>query len=160
VVGVFVDYDLVAIPEPVSAITEVKGSDAEVEAAKPETVGTASGDVPHVAAAEAAGEVAMLPGVVEVEAGVIRSPVVTDPGAVVVDVRGFRMAGLIVETGSRVGDCPVRRCSWRAMFRDISATDSVAATGGAVLRQSGKGKEQGCSKQGNEYDKGIGDSSH
>ncbi len=95
VVGVFVDHDLVAVPEPVIAEGQVKGADAEVEAAEPETVGAASGDAPDMAAAEAAGEVAMLPGMIEVEAGVIASGVVPDPFAVVVDVRGFGMAFMV-----------------------------------------------------------------
>src|SRR5580658_4853928 len=84
-VGVFVDDDLIAVPEPVTAEAEVESGHTEVEAAKPEAARTASGDAPHVAAAEAAGEVAVLPGMIEVESGVSRSSVMTDPGAVVVD---------------------------------------------------------------------------
>ena len=92
VVGIFVDHDLVAVPVPVVAIGEIKRGNAEVEAAKPEAAGAASADAPDVAAAEAAGEAAMLPGMIEVEAGVVASSVVSNPLAVVVDVRSFGMA--------------------------------------------------------------------
>ena len=91
-VGIFIDHDLVAVPEPVTAQGKVKGGDAEIEAAKPEAAGAASTDAPDVAAAEASGEAAMFPGMIEVETGVIASGVVSNPSAVVVDVRGVGMA--------------------------------------------------------------------
>src|SRR5271169_3949927 len=60
VVGIFVDHDIVAVPEPVIAIGQVKRGDAEVVAAKPETAGIASLNAPAVSAAKAAVEAAML----------------------------------------------------------------------------------------------------
>src|SRR5580692_10933609 len=63
-VGIFVDHDLVAGPEPVSAQSEVKRGDAEGPAVEPETAGAASANAPYVPAAESAREVAMLPGMI------------------------------------------------------------------------------------------------
>jgi hypothetical protein len=156
VIGIFVDDDLIAIPEPVIAEGQVKRSDAEVKAAKPETVGTSSANAPYVAAAEAAGEVAVLPWVIEVEAGIIAPGVMSDPSAVVVDVRGGRMAVVVVKAGCRVGNCAMR--SWRSMFRNKSAADRVAVA--TVLRQGGQGEDQGCSEQSKEYGQRFGDLSH
>jgi hypothetical protein len=158
VVGVFVDDDLVAVPEPVTAESQVKRGDAEVEAVEPETVGTTSGNAPDVAAAEAAGEMAMLPGVIEVEAGIVRSGVMSDPGAVVVDVRGRGMAVIVVKTGCGVGNCAMS--SWWTVLRNESASDGVAAAVGSVLCMGRQGKNQGRSEQGKEYDRRFGDLSH
>jgi len=97
VVGIFVDDDVVAVPEPVAAVGEIECADAEIEAAEPEAAGTASGEMPDVAAAEAAGEVAVLPGMIEMHAGIVTAGVVADPFAVGMDVRGVGMSGLVVE---------------------------------------------------------------
>ena len=69
VVGIGIEDDVVGIPEPAVAIAEVGGSDAEVVSAKPEAGRTAAADPPDLACADAAGETAMLPGVVEVVGG-------------------------------------------------------------------------------------------
>ena len=74
VVGVFVDHDLVAVPEPVVAETDVIRSYAEIKATEPEAVGTASREMPDVAAAEAAGEASVLPGMIEIVVGIVRGP--------------------------------------------------------------------------------------
>ncbi|MFZ1005926.1 MAG: hypothetical protein WAN65_03760 [Candidatus Sulfotelmatobacter sp.] len=96
-VGVFVDDDVVAVPEPVAAEADVVGSDAKVEAAKPETVGSAAAEVPDVPAPETASEVAVLPGMVEVVVNIVMAGIVANPFAVGVNVRCVGMASLIVE---------------------------------------------------------------
>jgi len=134
VVGIFVDHDLVAVSEPVIAEAEVKSGDAEIEAAKPETAGTAAQNAPDVAAAEAAGEASVLPGMIEVEAGIIGAGVVPDPLAVVVDVRGFGMAFFV---GSGRPGRRAMRSRW-TVFRNVSATDGMTASAmAAVLREGG-----------------------
>ena len=146
-VGVFVDYDIVAIPKPVIAKGKVKGSDGEVEAAKPETVGTTSCDAPHVVTAEAAGEVAMLPGVIQMEAGLVSPEVVPYPFAIVVDVRGFGVT-FIVTIGS-FGRSFVRHAmrGRGTMMRNVTATYGMAAAFLATgLRQGWEGKGQQDSK--------------
>lgn len=122
-VGIFVDYDLVAVPEPVRAQGQVKGGNAESEAAKPETVGPASCNAPDVAAAEAAGEAAMFPGMVEMEARIIAPVIMADPFTVVMDVRSLWVPGFV--TAGRSGWRAVR--SGRAVFWNVSATDGVVA---------------------------------
>jgi hypothetical protein len=137
-VGIFIDHDLIAVPEPVTAQGKVKGGDAESEAAKPETAGAASTDAPDVAAAEAAGEAAVLPGMIEVEAGVIASGVVSDPSAVVVDVRSFRMA---FPVAIRLGCGPGGRAASRGwtVVRNVSATNGMttASAVASMLRERG-----------------------
>jgi len=86
VIGVVVNHDVIAVPEPVVAVGKVKGANAEVEAAKPEAVGAASAESPDVTAADAAGEAAMLPRMIEMESDFVVPVVVSDPLAVVVDV--------------------------------------------------------------------------
>ncbi len=77
---------------------QVKGGDAEIEAAKPETAGDLRlSNAPDVTAAEAAGEPTVLPGMIEVKADIIAARVVPDPLAVAMDVRGFGMTFLVVE---------------------------------------------------------------
>ena len=102
-IGVVVDYDLIAIPIPVPCVAQIERSNAEVEAVKPEAVGTASADAPDVTAAEAAGEASMFEGAVEVVASIISPGVVSNPLAVVVNVRRFGVTGLISIGGSRRG---------------------------------------------------------
>jgi len=88
-VGVFVDDNVVAVPKPFTAVTQVKRRDAEEKAAEPEAARTTSPKAPTVTSAETASEAAMIPGMIEVEAAIIAAEIVAHPLAVVVDVRGF-----------------------------------------------------------------------
>jgi hypothetical protein len=98
-----------------------------------------------MAASEAAGKVAVLPGMIQVEPGVVASCVMPDPGTVVMDVRGLGMALVIVKIGGRVGNCSTRG-GW-TMLRNESATDCVTASMAAVLCQGGQREDQGYSQQ-------------
>jgi hypothetical protein len=142
-VWVIVDHDLVAVPKPVIAVGEVKGGNAEIKAAKPETVGTAARDAPHVATAEASVIATVLPGMIEVKAGIVSPGVMPDPLAVVVDVRGFGVVFLItISLGCRSSR---RATNWGGpTVRNVSATDRMtsAATMVTVLRKGGERKEQ------------------
>ena len=95
-VGVFVDDDVVGVPEPSVDVAEVVGGYAEVEATEPEAGGAASAETPDVGGAEACGEVAVLPGVVEVIVGIVWAAVVADPVGVI-NVRGVGVAGGVGE---------------------------------------------------------------
>jgi hypothetical protein len=143
-VGVFVDYDIVAIPEPVIAEGKVKRRDREVETAEPEAAGTASPQAPDMAAAEAAGEAAMLPGVIEVEAGLVSAVVVPYPPAIVVDMRGFGVT-FVVTIGSLGGSFVRHAMRGRgAMMRNVTFTHCMAASTSAMvfmLRQDRERKE-------------------
>jgi hypothetical protein len=134
VVGIVVDDDVVAIPEPVIAVSQVEIANAEIEASKPKAVGASSAEAPYVTAADAAGEVAVFPGMIEVEAHFVVAIVVSDPLAVVVDVGGFGMTLMVsIRRGRRR---PVRR----GVRRRGTIVGNVTAAYGAlmviVLRQN------------------------
>ena len=118
-VGIFVDDDVVAIPEPVVAEAEIVRRDAEIEAAEPEAAGTASREMPDVAAAEASGEVTVFPGMVEVIVNVVVAGPVADPFPVRVDVRCVGMSDFVVVVRGRRG---WMRCRLRTVGRDISGS--------------------------------------
>src|SRR5258708_3836958 len=123
-IGIFIDHDLVGVPEPVAAQGKVKRGDAEGEAAKPEAIGTASANAPDVAAAEASGEAAMLSGMIDVEAGVIAPGVVPDPFAVVVDVRSFGVAfAVAIALGRGSGRCATNGS--RTVFGNVSTANGM-----------------------------------
>ncbi len=143
VVGVFIDDNVVPVPKPAATVVQIKRRDAEVEAAKPEAARTTSGETPMVTAAEAAGEAAMLPGVIEVEAGIIASGVVSNPLAVVVDVRGLGMAFFIAT--SRSGRRAMRR-RWTVLGNISAANGMTTASVATVLRQGGERQHQGNTK--------------
>src|SRR5450432_3507663 len=96
-IGVFVDHDVVAIPQPIVAKPDVEVGDAEVEAAEPEPAGDAAGEVPDMAAAKSAGKVAVFPGMIEVVVGIVAAGVVADPLAIGVNVRHVGMARFVAE---------------------------------------------------------------
>jgi hypothetical protein len=156
VVGVFEDRDIVAIPKPVVGIGKVKRGDAEVISAKPEAAGIASLDTPPVFTAEAAVEAAMLPGVIDVEAHIIAATFVSDPFAVVVDVRGFRVAFAVVVGAPRVFVMIFTMffpslIGRRAVAGNVSSADVVVAVASVVmvpvvvvvsLSQHGQGEDE------------------
>ena len=84
----------------------------------------------------------MLPGMIEVETGVIASGVVPNPFAVVVDVRGFGMAfPVAIRVGRRSGRCATSG-RW-TVARNISAADRMAASSmTTVLREGWDAKNQ------------------
>ena len=147
VVGVFVDDDLVAVPEPTVAEADVIGSDAEIEATEPEAGRTAAGEMPDMAAAKAAGEMAMLPRMIEMIVRIVGAGVMANPLAVVVYVRRFGMARLIGVSGSFGGSAV--RSSFRrrrATLRNVSVADVFGRRSrmlpASILRESGNGTEQ------------------
>ena len=122
VVRVGIEDDVVGIPEPAIAISNVGRSDTEEEAAEAEAGRTAATETPDLSGADRAGEAAMLPRMVEVIGPGVWG--VTHPAAVTgVNVRRGRMTGLIRMTFRQrcVGCWTVRG--------DVTATDGRA--GGA-----------------------------
>jgi hypothetical protein len=144
VVGVFVDDDVVAVPEPVAAIADVEGADAEVETSEPEAVGAASGEMPDVAAAEASGEVAVFPGMIEVHAGIVTAGVVADPFAVGVNVRRVGMSPFVAQ---------VRGSRFRDMYRSgaVGRNVSGAAADFMTLSKSYEGKQEAYCERSNKF---------
>lgn len=174
VIRVFIDYDLIGVPVPIIAITDVVGSHTKIETAKPEPIRTTSREAPFVALAEATGKVAVLPRMIEMVVWIIGAGVVSNPDvAPCVNVRRIWVARLIGEVARRWfassrlsrsraflrgvcgSDLMGRTASWsRPMSWYMSATNlrMALATRGfgvaAILRKSGKRqKEQGRNRK-------------
>jgi hypothetical protein len=94
--------------------------------------------------AEASFEVAMFPGMVEVEPRVLAPEVVSDPLAIPMDVRGFGMAFAVAEGFPVIAF--MRRIAWSAVIggrtipRNVPSTDVMTAMilVLAVLRPQGE----------------------
>lgn len=79
VVGVVVDYNLIAGPIPIGYDGVVVRENAPVEIVEPEALAISSLKVEDVFGTEACGKAAMRPGVIQVEAGIVAAAVVADP---------------------------------------------------------------------------------
>jgi hypothetical protein len=86
-IRVLIDHNLIRIPTPVITVAVVGWSNAEVEAAKPESFPVSSCQPPDMVTAKATPEPPMLPGMVEVVSGVTAAGVMPDPLAVPVNLR-------------------------------------------------------------------------
>ena len=94
-IGILVNHDLVGIPQPVTAIAQVERRDAEVETSEPESRRASPGQVPDVMRTESAGEMAVLPGMIQVVVRIAAAAIVPDPLAVRMNVGSIRMAVFI-----------------------------------------------------------------
>jgi len=121
VIGIFIDHDVVRIPKPVAGVGDVGIGNREIEVIEAEAGWAPASQSPDVAGAEAAGEVAMFPGMVEVEADVGATSVVTYP-LVLVDVGRFRMSlsisKMLFLTGCRGVMDSRRSVAWRFARRE------------------------------------------
>ncbi len=163
-IRVIVDDDVIVGPIPAIYISHIKGSDTEVVPTEPETTRTASPNPPHETRPEAAFEVAVLPGMVQMESGVVPPLIVSHPFTILVDVRGLGMSFLIAEGrvisrwAGRILNRPAEIVvgSGRAATRNITAADrmtgsfSVISASSAVafmLGKEGYGRhEQNCNQ--------------
>jgi len=145
VVGIFVDDDLVGAPLPVVAEAVVVGENAEVEAAEPEAIAPATFDAEDVAAAEAAVEAAMLPGMIDVVVRVIAAGIVADPFAIGVDVGSVGVAVLVVKSLWLRGGVLLRPGGRGAVSGNVSASDAVTATAALTAMLPGE-SESGTNK--------------
>src|SRR6202020_1504329 len=139
-VGVFVNDDVVAIPKPVVAESDVIWGDTEVKAAEPETVWASAAEMPDVATAESAGEASVLPGMIEVVVRIVAAGVMADPLAVGVDMRGVGGAGAGGEVSGLLAwrGRGIRHWS-RAVGRDVGG---AAADSAAMLSEDYEGKQK------------------
>jgi hypothetical protein len=96
-IGIIVDDDLVGIPEPPIAIGYFPGKDAEVVTTKPKPRRASASQAPYVFGSESSREMTMLPRLVESKARVLTTGRVTDPGFPIVDMRGVRVSGGMIE---------------------------------------------------------------
>ena len=126
-VGIFVDDNVITVPQPTVAESDIDWRNVEIEAAEPEAIGTAAREVPDVSAPEATGEMAVLPRVVEMKASVIATRFVANPLAIVVDMGCVGMAVIVEMFWSGM-----RRTHWSgAVSGNVSTTTDAAM----VLRE-------------------------
>lgn len=151
VIGIFIDYDGIGIPEPAIAVLNVVRRNTEVEPAEPEPRRATACQVIDVTRAKAAREVAMLPGMVQVIVGIVRTGIVADPAVIRVNMRGFRVPWSIAEIavlrsvpmlfGNRVFLGMDRS---RTMSGDVSTANFRPAVRimPAILRKTGEGEQE------------------
>jgi hypothetical protein len=148
VVGIFVDHDGIAIPEPIRGVVVVIRRYAEVPVIEPETIAAAASKAILMAAAEAARESAVLPRTIHMVVFVTPTGIVADPGVIVVDVRHLRMIRLIAEgtmivlracvLGTAVLRAPLLRTCvlWSALRRAIFSRAIVARRSASCGRRT------------------------
>jgi hypothetical protein len=96
-IGIIVDHDRIGIPKPIGDIGVIERSDAKVEPAEPEALAITALKMENMARSEATAEPAVFERTIEVESAISRSEVVSDPPAIVLDVRRSGMLGSIPE---------------------------------------------------------------
>ena len=132
-IGVVVDYDLIAGPVPIGDDGVVVGENAPVEIVEPEAFAIAALEVEDVMGTEASCKAAACPGVIQVKAGVVAATFVADPLIVTnVHVGQFRMSlmvgwdvmlfGLMVRFGVRWFRL-MSGSGVRAVRRDVSTAN-------------------------------------
>jgi len=94
VVGIFVDHDVIPGPIPVTAESQIRIGNREIEAVEPEPRRAAAAQMPPVGGTESATEMAVLPRMIDMESRIVLAGIVPDPG-LAIHVGGFRMTGLI-----------------------------------------------------------------
>jgi hypothetical protein len=144
-VRIFIDDNLIAVPEPSVAKPIIGGRDAEIEAAKKETVPAPARQTEYMAWPESAIEVPVLPWMVKVISRIVPARIVPDPFTVRMNVWRFRMPRLVVKLSRRgllVCLLMCRLCPrWgRTVRRRPAATHAMLAMFFAALCQGGNEK--------------------
>lgn len=127
IVRIRVQHNVVGIPIPVARVPEIRRSDLEVRAVKPEPIRTAAAEAVDVAGTEMSFEVAMFPGTIQAVVATIGS--VSYPAAVCFDVRSIWVTGLVGEVAAAIAASVARfrpspfsmSCRCRAALRNVAA---------------------------------------
>src|ERR1700733_6520006 len=146
-VWILIDHDLVGIPQPVAAEGNVVRRNAKIKAVEPESAGASAAKMPHVPLAETSGEVAMLPGMIDMIVRIVSPRIVTDPAITLhVDVRCVRMTRLLGMTLNGGGgmDRPLICCG------PVGRNMATADFGMAFLSESGDREQNEYREQSNE----------
>lgn len=116
-VGVLVNDNFIATPDPVVAVGDIIRRNAEIETAEPEALRPASGEMPDVRAAETCRKVPVLPRAVEMIVRIVRRGVVPNPLSVRVHVGRIGVPGPITEIRPLLHGLPLRRSLtlWRSL---------------------------------------------
>lgn len=148
IVGVFVENEVVPVPEPAADKAYIHRSNTEIVTIEPEAIRAAAFKAPDVMRAKFAGKMSMLPGMIEVVTRIVPAFSVADPAiSIGVDVRSIGMSGMIIELA--IVRWPILRLrlfrgillrnivrgrvsgTRRALGRDVAAADFL--TSAAVL---------------------------
>jgi hypothetical protein len=92
-IRIFVDYDVIRIPQPTAGVCKVRIRHREVKAIEPETRRAAACEAKAVAGAESAGEMAVFPRMIHMKSGVGAAGLVSHP-LIAVHVRRVGVPGL------------------------------------------------------------------
>jgi hypothetical protein len=155
-IGIFVDDDLIGIPEPVVGETKIIGCNAEIKTTEPETRWAAAGEMEYVAASEAAGKTTMLPRMIEVVVSIVAAGVVADPLIVGVDVRCVGVSTPIAEVGMFGSWTRITSYWGRTVSRYVTAANSM----GGMLCRRGSSSGQNRDKQRKRKSEKYGESFH
>src|ERR1700733_7061637 len=105
VIRVFIDDNLIGIPQPVRTESEIGRSNRPEPPVKPEPARSTSSEYPGVFGSKAAVEVAMLKGLVKMICRVVGAGIMTNPDLPFVHMRHIGVAGLIAVVTARRGRC-------------------------------------------------------
>src|SRR5450432_3640098 len=97
-IGIFKDADIVTVPKPAVAESNIIGSNAEKESAESETSRAATAKVKHMAAPEPSAEPPVFPGMVEMIVRITATGIVSDPFAIRVHMGSVGVSVLIAES--------------------------------------------------------------
>ncbi len=102
VIRVFVDYDVIGVPVPAIAVTDVVGSHTKKETAKREPIWSAARKMPYMALAEATGKAAVFPRMIEMVVRIVAARAVSNPLiSFCVNVGRIRVTRLIGKSARR-----------------------------------------------------------
>ena len=156
-IGILINYDLIAIPIPARDDIVIVRSDVPVEIVKPEAITISAAEHEHMLRSEAAVEMAMRPGMIGVVMEIITPSVVSKP-PIVVRVH-VRHVGMTLPVGLKVvllnrpptavgGALPYRGLSpggRRSVSRDVSTSEfgmaAAAIFPSSLLRKSRDAKQ-------------------
>lgn len=91
-VRVVINYDLVAIPQPIIDEAVIIGCHGKVESTETKPLRSAARQPPYMARPDSATEVTVLPWMIEMIVRVVSSRVVSNPSVISMDVRRIWMA--------------------------------------------------------------------
>jgi hypothetical protein len=126
VIGIVIDHDVIAVPEPVAAIAVIIRSNLKEATANIEAVVIAAAQPPYMLRADAGGETSMFPGTIHVIVNIIAAAVVSNPAIVLgVDVRSVRMAFLIAINGTIISTAIVTTVFTAALWCSAAIVATV-----------------------------------
>jgi hypothetical protein len=130
VIGVVIDHDVIAVPEPVVSVVVVIGRYREKETAEAKPLPAAATQPPNMLRANRTGESSVLPRMVKVIVSVVAAGVVSYPGVILrVNVRSLRVARLITERAALTLGW---RCGTRGAYRSWPVCRNVATANAAL----------------------------